>query len=527
VNCSVALNEGVRTSRVAPPAAATFMPAVARSAPVVSSGPTAAGFAPLRMPARTSFPGAALAARMPPRLRPSRVPVVSVGKDGVDVPRQASLVLDVVGNGGGQPLDPTVRADVEDRLGSDFSDVRIHTGDKAAKSAAAISAQAYTVGNEVVFGRGYYEPASLEGRHRIVHELVHVQQQRAGPVSGTDNGGGVTISDPKDFFEQEAEATATRIVSSPRLVSGRDLRNGHRGRPSATWTAARSVQRCGGVPCDCAIDEEDPVQRNSVDGPSLKAVQRAMVCPVGVDPAEGTGCYEVPDADLPGHGISSPGAVNDNVTAEDLSGAPNEGVETGLAEGAEAGEVGEAVEGAEVAQSVITAGGASQIEPGFGTIIGAALIIGGVTYLAYKRLTENVDTSSEKRDSSQPKTGPQPYPKPQAGKDEGPDCQSANMYWIPCEEGISLEEQVIDYIGVRGYDYSSLGDCWKMDDVDSIDSCNNAPGESWHCEIHPYRDPVSNEDHPGGEVSAFKCLCCQPDGTSGYEWKGLHFSRGK
>jgi Domain of unknown function (DUF4157) len=267
VNQFAVCDKGVRTSAVAPP---TAIPAVSRSAPTVARDLAAAGFAPSRIPASSSCPGAALAARMP-LARPSQIPVGSAEKDAEDIPRYTSPVLDVAGKGGGQPLDPKTRTDMEARLGSDFSDVRIHTGDKAARSAAAVSATAYTVGNDVVFGRGSFDPASHQGRHRLAHELVHVQQQRQGPVSGTDSGDGVVISDPADSFERDAEATASRVVSGPQRVSRGDLHDHHRGGSSIQLTEGPSVQRCGGVPCDCATDEEVSVQRDSADAPTFQA----------------------------------------------------------------------------------------------------------------------------------------------------------------------------------------------------------------------------------------------------------------
>ncbi len=159
-----------------------------------------------------------------------------------DAPREASPVLDVVGDGGGQPLDPQVRADMEGRLGADFSDVRIHTGAKAAQSAAAVSAQAYTVGNEIVAGS--FAPSSADGRHTLAHELTHVLQQRKGPAPGTDTGAGVTVSDPSDSFEQEAEAVATRVLSGPQPVAGKGAPlDAQKGRPSAQQTRqAASIQ---------------------------------------------------------------------------------------------------------------------------------------------------------------------------------------------------------------------------------------------------------------------------------------------
>ncbi|MCB7135689.1 eCIS core domain-containing protein [Cellulosimicrobium marinum] len=125
-----------------------------------------------------------------------------------------SPVLDVVGRGGGSPLSPDVRSDMETRLGADFSDVRVHTGGTAASSAAAVGAHAYTVGRDVVFGAGKFDTTSTAGRTMLAHELTHVVQQRSGPVSGTPTGDGVSVSDPGDRFEREAEATAVRVMRS-------------------------------------------------------------------------------------------------------------------------------------------------------------------------------------------------------------------------------------------------------------------------------------------------------------------------
>ncbi len=138
----------------------------------------------------------------------------------MDAQRGASRVLDVVARGGGQPLAPQMRADMEAGFGADFSDVRIHTGAAAATSAAAVSAEAYTVGNEIVFGHGFFAPESPEGKHRLAHELAHVQQQRNGPVWVTGTGDGVAVSDPSDSFEQEAEAAASRVLSGRQTVAG-------------------------------------------------------------------------------------------------------------------------------------------------------------------------------------------------------------------------------------------------------------------------------------------------------------------
>lgn len=77
----------------------------------------------------------------------------------------------------GQPLDSATRAFMEPRFGYDFSRVRIHTDSKAAESARAVNALAYTVGHDVVFGGGRYAPNKPDGQHLLAHELTHTIQQ--------------------------------------------------------------------------------------------------------------------------------------------------------------------------------------------------------------------------------------------------------------------------------------------------------------------------------------------------------------
>jgi len=79
----------------------------------------------------------------------------------------------------GQPLPQGVRQFMEPRFATDFSKVRIHTGEQAARLSSEVSAQAFTVGNQVYFGRDRFQPESSEGRELIAHELTHTIQQGA------------------------------------------------------------------------------------------------------------------------------------------------------------------------------------------------------------------------------------------------------------------------------------------------------------------------------------------------------------
>lgn len=128
-------------------------------------------------------------------------------------PVQRFAVPDVL-RSAGRPLAADVRADMEQRLGADFSDVRIHNDSAAKASAAEVGARAYTSGSHVVVGEGGAD------KHTLAHELTHVIQQRQGPVAGTDNGAGLRVSDPSDRFEREAEANARRVMSGPAPQGG-------------------------------------------------------------------------------------------------------------------------------------------------------------------------------------------------------------------------------------------------------------------------------------------------------------------
>lgn len=77
----------------------------------------------------------------------------------------------------GRPLEPTLRQDMEQRFGHDFSRVRVHSGAAAEQSAREVNANAYTVGHDIVFGADRFAPETQEGRRLLAHELTHVVQQ--------------------------------------------------------------------------------------------------------------------------------------------------------------------------------------------------------------------------------------------------------------------------------------------------------------------------------------------------------------
>lgn len=145
----------------------------------------------------------------------------------------------------GQPLSRSVRATVEPAFGRDFSQVRVHTDAKAAESAQAVNALAYTVGNQVVFGEGQYQPQTEKGRHLIAHELTHTIQQ-ASVTPGASTRGDLQIGEAHDAYEQEADRQALQVS-----------RGHHAHHPLArTQTSVARVQRDDAGPPDAGQPQQ-------------------------------------------------------------------------------------------------------------------------------------------------------------------------------------------------------------------------------------------------------------------------------
>jgi len=127
------------------------------------------------------------------------------------VARKIPPVADEALRSPGQPLDPATRAFMEPRFAHNFGNVRVHNDTKSAESARAVNAQAYTVGQQIVFGANQFAPMSYQGRELLAHELAHTVQQRspaADPPSVHSNG----------ILESSASAAA-RAVGKGQAVS--------------------------------------------------------------------------------------------------------------------------------------------------------------------------------------------------------------------------------------------------------------------------------------------------------------------
>jgi hypothetical protein len=117
-------------------------------------------------------------------------------------------VLHMASRSHGKPLDAGLRAEFEPSMNHTFRRVRVHTDADAARSAAALNAGAFTVGEDIYFGAGRFAPGTREGRKLLAHELTHVVQQDGGSASIQT----CRIVEPQHgAAEREARSVATAI----------------------------------------------------------------------------------------------------------------------------------------------------------------------------------------------------------------------------------------------------------------------------------------------------------------------------
>ncbi len=109
---------------------------------------------------------------------------------------------------GGQPIPASARVGLEGAFGADLSGTRVHTGATAASLASGMNARAFTIGEDIAFGHGEFQPGSLEGDALIAHEVAHVLQQRS-----TSDGAAPAASNGEEAAEHDADQAAVSVVA--------------------------------------------------------------------------------------------------------------------------------------------------------------------------------------------------------------------------------------------------------------------------------------------------------------------------
>lgn len=121
--------------------------------------------------------------------------------------------------GSGQPLPSSARSFFEPRFGQDFSHIRVHND---AQTTRALSARAYTISNNIVFGSGQYSPETSSGRQLLAHELTHTVQQtgtlQRTPAAPTTNGNVAPLDPSKVNISVIPDVLALSIVTGKKIV---------------------------------------------------------------------------------------------------------------------------------------------------------------------------------------------------------------------------------------------------------------------------------------------------------------------
>jgi|GEM_PF-3613549 len=115
----------------------------------------------------------------------------------------------------GHPLEPRTREFMEGRFGQDFNQVRVHVNEESSAANQAVHAKAFTVGRDVVFGRGEYAPHTTSGLTLLAHELAHFGQYQTAATASREVIQRQAIEDDKDYdvvkFGDRGEANLFRL----------------------------------------------------------------------------------------------------------------------------------------------------------------------------------------------------------------------------------------------------------------------------------------------------------------------------
>jgi hypothetical protein len=137
-----------------------------------------------------------------------------------------------------QPLDESVRVPIEQALGADLRNVRVHAGPAAEAAAESLEARAYTIGSDIYLGSAARQAGEDERGRLLAHETVHTVQQGGRPAALQ---GKMQVSQPGDRAEVEADCIAETIFSGEASVTPSPalaLRNSLRASPVTS-----SIQR--------------------------------------------------------------------------------------------------------------------------------------------------------------------------------------------------------------------------------------------------------------------------------------------
>ena len=128
-------------------------------------------------------------------------------------PRLDAELLQRASASAGAPLPAAQRRKFEGSLGVDLGAVRVHRGRDSEVAAASVAARAYTLGQDIHFGQGQYDPDSAEGEALLAHEVAHTAQQASAGAAERTPAYQLEVSSPGDAQELEADRAGQAMVA--------------------------------------------------------------------------------------------------------------------------------------------------------------------------------------------------------------------------------------------------------------------------------------------------------------------------
>lgn len=161
-------------------------------------------------------------------------------RDENGVAEGADIAIASAASSNGTSLPEPVMRKFESSLGADLSSVRVHTGSESESAAHAVGARAYTMGQDIHFGAGQYDPSSSGGEHLLAHEVAHTVQQRGGSTLRQNK---LEVSSTGDRAEIEADQAADAMIrGAPVSISASSglSRKVHREELDPSWYAKQA-----------------------------------------------------------------------------------------------------------------------------------------------------------------------------------------------------------------------------------------------------------------------------------------------
>lgn len=141
-------------------------------------------------------------------IQPTRSEITPIGPQGGEVDGGLQSQINQA-RGGGRPLDKQTSAKFGSTLGANFQSVRVHTDSQSETINRSLGAEAATVGNDIFFSPGAYQPDSASGQKLLAHELTHVAQQGGSRVaSGNKVQTKLRVGSANDTYERQADQVA-------------------------------------------------------------------------------------------------------------------------------------------------------------------------------------------------------------------------------------------------------------------------------------------------------------------------------